>query len=380
MDSFSVNLGERSYPIFFSHGQLEELPALFQKSFARTRVFFITDRIVAGLYKEKIHNVFRSSDILFRSIVIPEGEDAKSLTSAERIFSELIQQGADRKSLIVAFGGGVIGDIAGFVAATYMRGIAFVHIPTTLLAMVDSSVGGKVAVNHVLGKNMIGAFHQPKFVFIDPVFLDTLPERELICGLAEIIKYGLILDKHFFEWLTEHHDKIVAKEKEPVEYAIRRSCEIKAQVVEKDETENHIRILLNFGHTWAHAFENLGGYRILKHGEAVLLGMLAASHVSWMHYRLTDKEFNQIERFLRPLLRRVLTQQDIQPFFNSLAWDQVWTKMLSDKKVSQNALRWVLLNRIGEAVTDDLIGPEAAQKSFAYLKTVIQKTDHVRAN
>ena len=380
MNSLNVNLGERSYPILFSHDQLEGLPAVFQNRFSGVRLFFITDTVVAGIYEKKIRTVFKSTNNPLHLIILPDGEDSKSLASAERIFSELIQQRADRKSLIVSFGGGVIGDIAGFVAATYMRGISFVQIPTTLLAMVDSSVGGKVAVNHVLGKNMIGAFHQPKLVFIDNLFLQTLPKRELICGLAEIIKYGLILDKSFFEWVIVNYSNIISLNQETLEYVISRSCELKAQIVEKDEKENHIRILLNFGHTWAHALETLSDYKILKHGEAVMIGMLAASHMSWMNYLLNDKEFKQIEQFIIPLLKNILDQNDISDYLNSITWAQLWAKMLSDKKATENNLRWVLLNRIGEATTDNRIDASSAEKSFTYLKTIIHKANYVSSN
>lgn len=380
MNSFNVNLGERSYPIFFSHDRLEEMPLIFQKQFPGAHLFFVTNNIVAGIYEEKFRSIFKSGRNPIHIITIPDGEDSKSLTTAEEIFSKLIQECADRKSVVVSFGGGVIGDIAGFVAATYMRGVPFVQIPTTLLAMVDSSVGGKVAVNHVLGKNMIGAFYQPKFVFIDQSFLRTLPRRELICGLAEVIKYGLILDKEFFEWTVTHYDEILLLDSPAVEYSIKRSCELKSQVVEKDERENDIRMILNFGHTWAHAFENLGGYRKLKHGEAVLLGMLAASHVSWMNYMLNDKEFTRIEQTILPLLREVLKNEEMKNFIFRLTWDSIRAKMLSDKKTLHNNIRWVVLNRIGEAITDEQIQPDLVEKSFVYLKTIIEKTDLVKKN
>ncbi|MBL7996512.1 3-dehydroquinate synthase [bacterium] len=380
MNTLQVNLSEHSYTIFFSHNSLEELPALFQQRFQERQLFFIINTIVADLYEAGIRSIFKASNNRLHIITIADGEDSKNLTTAEKIFTELIQNGADRKSVIIGFGGGVVGDIAGFAASTYMRGVSFVQIPTTLLAMVDSSVGGKVAVNHELAKNMIGAFYQPKFVFIDDIFLRTLPRREIICGLAEIMKYGLILDKTFFEWTAANYEKLFSFDKTAVEYAVRRSCELKAQVVEKDEKENEIRVILNFGHTWAHAFENLGNYRILKHGEAVFVGMLAASHVSWMNYRLNDEEFKEIEKTLLTFLKEILADKDIMQFLESVTWDRIWSKMLSDKKASQNTLRWVLLNRIGEAATEENIDPARVEKSFVYLKSVIRKTDHVIHN
>ena len=377
MDSFTVNLGERSYPIFFTYDRMEETADLFRKEFPGSRLFFVTNDTIAGLYQDKIRKILEAKHCDFHFISLPDGDDYKNLTTAEQIFSQLIRNGADRRSVIVGFGGGVIGDIAGFAASAYMRGVPFVQFPTTLLAMVDSSVGGKVAVNHALGKNMIGAFYQPKWVAVDYVFLETLPKRESICGLAEMIKYGLILDKTFFDWIVAHTQDILSLERAAIDFAVKRSCELKAQVVEKDEKENDIRIVLNFGHTWAHAFENLGGYRTIKHGEAVLLGLLAASHMSWINYRLNDAEFKQIEQALLPLIKQILANADVRRFLTSLSWDAVWNTMQSDKKANARQIRWVMLNCIGEAATDDQLQPSLAEKSFVYLQTLIQKTDHV---
>lgn len=376
MDAFTVNLGDRSYPIFFSYDRIGEQAELFQKEFPNSKLFFVTNDTVAGLYQDKIQKSFLSNHE-FHFITLPDGDAYKNLVTAEQIFTKLIENGADRRSVIIGFGGGVIGDMAGFAASAYMRGVPFVQFPTTLLAMVDSSVGGKVAVNHALGKNLIGAFYQPKWVAIDYAFLETLPKRELVCGLAEMIKYGLILDKPFFDWTVMHVQDILALERAAVDFAVKKSCELKAQVVEKDEKENNIRVILNFGHTWAHAFENLGGYRILKHGEAVLLGLLAASHMSWINYRLNDKEFKQIEQTLLPLTKMILTEAGVKDFMESLTWNAVWSKMLSDKKTTSKQVRWVVLNRIGEALTDDQLQPAMAEKSFEYLQTLIRKTEYV---
>lgn len=377
MDAFTVNLGDRSYPIFFSYDRIGEFADHFKKEFAGSKLFFVTNETVAAQYRDKIQKALESKKCDFHFISLPDGDEYKNLTTTEQIFSQLIENGADRRSVIVGFGGGVIGDMAGFAASAYMRGVPFVQFPTTLLAMVDSSVGGKVAVNHALGKNMIGAFYQPKWVAIDYVFLETLPQRELICGLAEILKYGLILDKTFFDWIVTHIQGILSLEKTAIDFAVKRSCELKAQVIEKDEKENNLRMILNFGHTWAHAFENLGAYRMIKHGEAVLLGMLAASHMSWINYRLNDKEFKQIELTMRPLIKQVLAVANVKDFMISLSWDSVWSKMQSDKKISGKQIRWVVLNSIGEASTDDLLQPAPAEKSFVYLQTLIQKTDYV---
>jgi 3-dehydroquinate synthase len=373
MNSFTVNLGQRSYPIYFVLDDMDRLAELLKNRFPKSRVFLVTNEAVSAIYRSKIEPILSLHGLDFRFIAIPDGEDHKNLVTADRIFYELIQNYADRQSVIVGFGGGVIGDIAGYAAASYMRGVPFVQMPTSLLAMVDSSVGGKVAVNHALGKNLIGAFYQPKVVFIDQVFLRTLPRREMICGFAEILKYGLILDNDFFEWAVINQKNILSLDKNSVEFAIRRSCELKSQVVEKDEKENDLRRILNFGHTWGHAFENLGSYRILKHGEAVLFGMLAAAQLSWVTYRLNDKNFEQIESGLLPFLHEIMSNREIKDLMTSLKWKDIWVKMQSDKKAQQQNLRWIALNRIGEAVVEESIPQEKAEKSFAYLQKLIQQ-------
>ena len=373
VNSFTVNLGQRSYPIYFALDEPEQLPELLKKRFPQSRVFLVTNETVSAIYRPKMEPILSSHGLDFRFITIPDGEDHKNLVTADRIFYELIQNYADRQSVIVGFGGGVVGDIAGYTAASYMRGVPFVQAPTSLLAMVDSSVGGKVAVNHALGKNLIGAFYQPKFVLIDQDFLRTLPRREMICGFAEILKYGLILDNNFFEWAIENRENILSLDKNSVEFAIRRSCELKSQVVEKDEKENDLRRILNFGHTWGHAFENLGSYRILKHGEAVLFGMLAAAHVSRATYRLNDKDFEQIESGLLPFLHEIMSNREIKDIMTSLTWKDIWLKMQSDKKAQQQNLRWITLNKIGEAVVEENIPQEKAEMSFVYLQKLIQQ-------
>ncbi len=377
MNSLTVNLGERSYPIYFAEEGIERLPELFDRHFSGTRLFFVSNETIAALYRNTIESVFASRAIDSCFITIPDGEDFKTLTTAEQIFSQLIRNNADRRSVIVGFGGGVVGDIAGFVAASYMRGVPFVQVPTSLLAMVDSSVGGKVAVNHALGKNMIGAFYQPKFVFIDHALLKTLPKREWLCGFAEILKYGLILDAEFFEWTVRHAENILSLDRQAVDHAIRKSCELKSQIIEKDEKENDLRRILNFGHTWGHAFEHMGSYRILKHGEAVLLGMLAAAHLSWISYRLNDKDFKKIEAAVSPLLQQVLKDKEMTDLMKAMTWSDIWSRVQSDKKAQNKEPRWILLNRIGEAVVDEGVKPETAEKSFIYLQSFIQKKAYV---
>lgn len=367
MKKLIVKLGERSYPIFFGHGHPEKLKSLLRKHFPGSACFVVTNTTVRKLYQSKFDSLFPESHV----ITVPDGEKYKTIETANFVFTQLVKNGADRKSVILAFGGGVVGDLAGFVAATYMRGVAFVQVPTTLLAMADGAVGGKTAVNHPLAKNSIGAFYQPKFVFIDTAFLKTLPERERVCGLAEIIKYGLTLDKNFFIWLETKFRKILLLEEECIRRSVVRSCELKAGIVEQDEKESHRRMLLNFGHTWAHAFESLSGYTILKHGEAVLLGMLAAGHLSYRLKRISYPEWIRIEQCISALLPGVLKRKNVIRLFRRLHWNNILTAMRSDKKAQNNRVRWVVLDSIGKAIIADGENQAAAQQSFEYLKQLI---------
>ncbi len=277
MQTINVNLGPRSYDIVISCGK-EGLAAFLRKCRpVITGAFVVNDENVVS-HSTAIAETLKQAGVATRSVTLPVGENTKRLEIAARLYDELAQMPADRQTLVVAVGGGVIGDVAGFVAATYNRGLSLFMVPTSLLAMVDSSVGGKVGINHPLGKNLIGAFHQPAGVWIDARMLETLPEREYRSGLAEVVKYGVIMDPEFFKWQEKNAGAILRRESDALQYLVARCCRLKADVVEQDEREEAgIRMILNYGHTFAHAFETVGGYGAWLHGEAVAAGMICAA-------------------------------------------------------------------------------------------------------
>lgn len=274
-----VDLGDRSYPITIGQSLLSS-PDIIARHAVGNRVAIVTNTTVAPLYLEQVAGALTQAGKHVTTIVLPDGEAEKNWSSLMLIFDALLTEKCDRKTTLLALGGGVIGDLAGFAAATYMRGIPFIQVPTTLLAQVDSSVGGKTGINHPLGKNMIGAFYQPQAVIADTATLDTLPARELSAGLAEVIKHGAIIDATFFDWIESNIGALVGRDSGALAYAIRRSCEIKADVVRQDEREGGLRAILNFGHTFGHAIESGLGYGEWLHGEAVGCGMVMAADLS----------------------------------------------------------------------------------------------------
>ncbi|MBQ1920423.1 MAG: 3-dehydroquinate synthase, partial [Selenomonas sp.] len=269
MRKVSVDLGPKSYDIFIGYGIDAEIRDFVSRAAFSGQGLIVTDTNVGPLYGSWLQSLLQAAGLKTELAVIPAGESSKSLKTADELYTKAIELGLDRKSPIFALGGGVVGDLAGFIAATYMRGVPFIQVPTSLLAQVDSSVGGKVAVNHLLGKNLIGAFYQPQAVFMDLNCMRTLPEREMATGLGEVIKYGVIYDQDFFRYLEENQAAITAREPEALTHIIARSCEIKAAVVSQDEQEAGLRRILNFGHTIAHAIEKETGYSRYNHGEAV---------------------------------------------------------------------------------------------------------------
>jgi 3-dehydroquinate synthase len=273
MQKIRVDLGERSYNIMIGNAVLKDIGRALDKFEFSGKIALISNPTVYGLYGKTISEALRASGYDLTEVLIPDGEEYKSLPYAEKIYEALLKARLDRKSALIALGGGVIGDISGFAAATYMRGIDFIQVPTTLLAQVDSSVGGKTGVNHPLGKNMIGAFWQPRLVWIDIESLRTLPRREYLSGLGEVIKYGVIWDEEFFAYLEANRERILKLDAATLTHVIGRSCEIKAEVVSKDERESGLRAILNYGHTIGHAIETVSGYTKYLHGEAVAIGM-----------------------------------------------------------------------------------------------------------
>ena len=315
MQTLSVALGERSYPIHVGTGLLDRadliVPFLVQKKAA-----VVTNPTVARLYLELIAGALAREGVEVVRIFVPDGEEHKDWRTLNGIFDALLEQRCARDTTIIALGGGVIGDLAGFAAATYQRGVPFVQIPTTLLAQVDSSVGGKTAINHPLGKNMIGAFHQPQLVVADMRTLETLPERELRSGLAEVIKHGLIRDAAFFGWIEAHLDRLLTRDPDALEHAVLRSIAIKAEIVGQDERERGLRALLNFGHTFGHAIETGLGYGAWLHGEAVAAGMVMAADLSRQLGYLSEADSARIrslfERAGLPTAVRGITPERMQ--------------------------------------------------------------------
>ena len=350
MQTLTVDLGARSYPIHIGPGLLEQaewlLPHLAQK-----RVAIVTNTTVAPLYLEKLGRPLQAAGVDVVPIILPDGEEYKDWQTLNQIFDELLKHRAERKTTLVALGGGVVGDMTGFAAACYQRGAPFIQVPTTLLAQVDSSVGGKTGINHPLGKNMIGAFYQPKAVIADTDTLKTLPARELSAGLAEVIKYGLIWDADFFTWLESHIADLRALDPGTISYAIFRSCEIKAQVVAADERENGLRALLNLGHTFGHAVEAGMGYGNWLHGEAVGAGMVLAGRLS--------VRLGLIAADAQARIEALVAAAGLPVEAPALGLDQYLSYMGVDKKVEEGRIRFVLLKRIGEAFVTAEVPREA---------------------
>ena len=295
-----VSLGDRSYPIHIGAGLIDRGP-LFSQHVAGRRAAIVTNETIAPLFADRLDAALRSAGASTLRVVLPDGEQFKTLETLNRIFDALLAASADRRTVIVALGGGVVGDMAGFAAATYQRGIPYIQVPTTLLSQVDSSVGGKTAVNHALGKNMIGAFHQPLAVIADTDTLKTLPERELAAGLAEVVKHGAIRDAAFLDWIDANAGALRARDPAALAHAIRRSCEIKASVVAEDERETGSRALLNFGHTFGHAIETGLGYGKWLHGEAVAAGMALAAGFSARQGRIPAEAADRLVAVMKKL-------------------------------------------------------------------------------
>ena len=338
MESLRLELGSRSYPIHLGAGIIGDA-ALYAPYLGGGSVAVVTNEVVAPLYLAKLRQALPQARIT--DIVVPDGEQAKGWQTLERVFEALLKARLGRDGLIIALGGGVVGDLAGFAAAVFQRGVSYVQVPTTLLAQVDSSVGGKTAINHALGKNMIGAFHQPRAVIADVAALDTLPERELRAGLAEVIKHGFALDAALVEWLEANIEKLLQREKQALVHAVRRSCELKARIVAEDERETGARALLNFGHTFGHAIETGTGYGEWLHGEAVAAGMVMAAELSRLMGHLNKTEVTR--------LRALLGRAGLPVTGPALAPERLLELMAVDKKAAKGRTRFVVLEAVGRA-------------------------------
>ena len=345
MESLRVELGSRAYPIHLGAG-IVGARELYAPHFGGGGVAIITNAVVAPLYLDAVKRATGAR----AEIVVEDGEQAKSWRGVEQVVDGLLGARLGRDGLVVALGGGIVGDLAGFAAAIYQRGVPFIQVPTTLLAQVDSSVGGKTAINHPLGKNLIGAFHQPVAVISDVATLDSLPDRELRAGIAEVIKHGFALDAKFVDWLEKNIDRLVQREREALIYAVRRSCELKAGVVAEDERESGARALLNFGHTFGHAIEAGTGYGAWLHGEAVAAGMVMAAELSALQGSITKADVERV----RALLRRAglpVKGPAVPP-------QKLIELMALDKKTANGKARFVLLETIGRAkLRSDIDGP-----------------------
>ncbi|MBQ6298538.1 MAG: 3-dehydroquinate synthase [Selenomonadaceae bacterium] len=343
MEKVLVDLGAASYEIFIGEDILSGVD-----KFVGGKALLVTQK-----------NIPCDEKFPYEVALIPDGETAKNLREAEKLYTRAIEAGLDRKSVVIALGGGVVGDLAGFVAATFMRGVNLIQIPTTLLAQVDSSVGGKTAVNHALGKNLIGAFHQPRAVFIDLNFLKTLPEREIKSGLGEVVKYGMISDEKFFSYLEDNADKILQRDLKTLAHVVKRSCEIKASVVSSDEREAGLRRILNFGHTLAHAIEEETGYKKYRHGEAVAVGMMAAALISLELGKTSAENVQRLENLIKKF--------GIMTTCTGLDADKLYAVTFRDKKTVGGVVNWVLMKNFGEVEICRDVPAQIVKKVFGGL-------------
>lgn len=340
-NKLTVGLNERSYDIHIGTNLLEHA-GLLAHHIPRKRVAIVTNTTVAPLYLQRLTDTLQSAGIHSTAVILPDGECYKTSATLGLIYDALLQNRCERSTPLIALGGGVIGDMTGFAAATYLRGVPFIQIPTTLLSQVDSSVGGKTGINHPLGKNMIGAFYQPQLVLADIGTLSTLPDQELSAGLAEVIKYGLIRDLPFLEWLEHHMPALLARDTHALQYAIHRSCANKAEVVGLDERESGERALLNLGHTFGHAIESGMGYGTWLHGEAVAAGTIMAADLSGRMGWLNQDEVMRVRRLFQLARLPVVAPE--------LGTEKYLNLMGMDKKVEDGKLRFVLLKQLGQAV------------------------------
>jgi len=343
MKTLNVDLGSRSYPIHIGTGLLDK-PELIRPHIKGREVMVVTNETIAPHYLQRCLTLLDGYDVA--TTILPDGEQYKTLDTLNLVFDGLLQKHFTRRCTLIALGGGVIGDITGFAAASYQRGVNFIQIPTTLLAQVDSSVGGKTGVNHPLGKNMIGAFHQPQCVIADTDTLNTLDDRQLSAGIAEVIKYGLINDADFFTWLEDNLSKLLARDSSALSYAIERSCQNKADIVAADEHEAGVRALLNLGHTFGHAIETGTGYGTWLHGEAISCGMLMAAELSYKQGWFSQDEFERTQH--------ILTQANLPTLPPSSMTNEQFIDIMSvDKKNLEKKIRLILMKGIGKSFISD---------------------------
>lgn len=354
MEVVNVGLKERSYSIYIDRGLLTEVGKRLSNIITGKKIAIITNPTINNIYGPILKNSFKGADFKIHLTEIPDGEEYKTLETAVKIYDWLTDIKIERQSPLIALGGGIIGDITGFVAATYLRGVPYIQIPTTLLAQVDSSIGGKTAVNHPKGKNLIGAFYQPRVVFIDIDTLKTLPNREILCGAAEIIKYGVIRDRDFFEYLENNIERLINLEEKVLIYSIKKACEIKADVVSRDERETGLRAALNFGHTIGHAIESLTDYKKYRHGEAIAIGMAYAAQLSFKTELCSQDDCERVISLIK--------KAGLPTAISDLDTDTIIESLYLDKKVRDEKVRFVLMNGIGAVEIYNDISHELIRK------------------
>ncbi len=359
MRKIFLNLKNVKLPIYVGNGIFEKFPEVCRKNRIKPHLAVITDKVVANLYLDEFIGLLKRNGFYPEPIIVNSGESSKSLSVVSRIYTDLIEMKLRRDETIVAFGGGVIGDLAGFVSATYLRGVNLIHFPTTLLAQVDSSIGGKVGINHKLGKNLIGAFYHPLFIFTDVAFLKTLPERELICGLGEVVKYGVIMDGEIFKTIETKLNRILNFDLKIIEWLVLRSIKIKSSIVEKDEREKKLRMILNFGHTIGHAIEAGLNYKKLKHGEAVMLGIIGEGFIALERGILKKGDFERI--------KKLVSEIGVNFPKKILAKDVVLKHIGYDKKIYSERLNMYLPVRIGKMKFFDDVSFDEIEKAIEFL-------------
>jgi 3-dehydroquinate synthase len=369
MEPIPVTLKERSYNIHVGNGVLSEAGKLLRQLDLSRRVVVISSEEILSHHGSQLLNSLRRANLVSEVVTVVEGEPFKTLSSVEFVCKKLVQARADRKTVLVAFGGGVIGDIVGFVAASFLRGVPYAQVPTTLLAQIDSSIGGKTGVNLAEGKNLIGAFYQPKAVIVDPLVLETLPRREFHSGIYEALKYGIIRDARLFDLVDRRHELFPQRDKASLERMIRDCARIKAQIVSKDEREGGLRMILNFGHTIGHALEAATRYRTLTHGEAIGHGMIMATRLASKLGKINDGEASRIEGAIRRI--------SSLPSIHTLPWKKVVNPMLADKKFVDQRLKFVLPLNVGKVEICEDTPKEAVEETIrCYLRSRAQKTPY----
>jgi len=355
MKKIKVELGERSYNISIGSDILDDIGHILKSFDLSPKVAVVSNPTVFSLYGKRVSGSIKKAGFDFITVIIPDGEGYKDLLWLQHIYDNLLKHKLDRSSALIALGGGVIGDITGFAASTYMRGISYIQVPTTLLAQVDSSVGGKTGVNHKLGKNMIGTFWQPRLVWIDVETLETLPQRELVAGISEVIKYGVIYDGELFDFLEVNKDKILNLDNRALSYIIKRSCEIKADVVSKDERESGLRAILNYGHTIGHAIETVTGYKRFLHGEAIALGMYLEARLAHELGLIDKKGVSRIKTLIGSYGLPTDLAGDIES-------GDILSSMQLDKKAVAGELKFILPEKIGRVRIQKGVSEEAVRE------------------